>query len=34
MISEFNVFANQPNLRSDERFIVADMGCHLFDLAR
>jgi predicted dehydrogenase len=34
MISGFNVFANQPNLRSDERFIVADMGCHLFDLAR
>jgi predicted dehydrogenase len=34
MISGFNVFANQPNLRSDERFTVEDMGCHLFDLAR
>jgi predicted dehydrogenase len=34
MISGYDVFANQPNLRSDERFIVADMGCHLFDLAR
>jgi predicted dehydrogenase len=34
MISGFDVFANQPNLRTDERFIVADMGCHLFDLAR
>jgi predicted dehydrogenase len=34
MISGFNVFVNQPNLRTDERFIVADMGCHLFDLAR
>lgn len=34
MISGFDVFANQPNLRSEERFILADMGCHLFDLAR
>jgi predicted dehydrogenase len=34
MISGWDVFANQPNLRADERFIVADMGCHLFDLAR
>jgi predicted dehydrogenase len=34
MVSGFDVFANQPNLRTDERFIVADMGCHLFDVAR
>jgi predicted dehydrogenase len=34
MISGFDVFANQPNLRGDERFIIADMGCHLFDVAR
>jgi predicted dehydrogenase len=34
VISGFDVFANQPYLRSAERFIVADMGCHLFDLAR
>jgi predicted dehydrogenase len=34
MISGFDVFANQPSLRADARFIVADMGCHLFDLAR
>lgn len=34
MISGFDVYANQPNLRTDERFIVADLGCHLFDLAR
>jgi D-apiose dehydrogenase len=33
-ISGFDVFANQPNLRTDERFIIADLGCHLFDLAR
>ncbi len=34
MISGFDVFANQPGLRADERFIIADMGCHLLDLAR
>lgn len=34
MISGFDVFANQPGLRDDERFILADLGCHLFDLAR
>jgi predicted dehydrogenase len=34
MISGFNVFANQPNLRTDEQFLIADMGCHLFDVAR
>ncbi len=34
MVSGFNLFANQPSLRNDERFIVADIGCHLFDLAR
>jgi predicted dehydrogenase len=33
-LSGFDVFANQPGLRLDERFIVADMGCHLLDLAR
>jgi D-apiose dehydrogenase len=34
MISGFNVFANQPNLAREEKFIIADLGCHLFDLAR
>jgi predicted dehydrogenase len=34
MISGFDVFANQPGLRLEERFIIADLGCHLFDLAR
>jgi len=34
MISGFDVFANQPGLRLEERFIMADLGCHLFDLAR
>jgi predicted dehydrogenase len=33
-LSGFDVFANQPGLRRDERFILADMGCHLLDLAR
>lgn len=33
-LSGFDVFANQPGLRLDERFILADMGCHLLDLAR
>lgn len=34
MVSGFDVFANQPGLRREERFIIADLGCHLFDLAR
>ena len=34
MVSGFDVFANQPSLRREERFIIADLGCHLFDLAR
>lgn len=34
MISGFDVFGNQPGLRREERFIIADLGCHLFDLAR
>src|SRR5262245_44435855 len=34
MISGFDVFANQPYLKEQPEFIVADMGCHLFDLAR
>ncbi len=34
VISGFDVFANQPGLRADERLIVADLGCHLLDLAR
>jgi predicted dehydrogenase len=34
MISGFDVFANQPGLRAEERLILADLGCHLLDLAR
>jgi predicted dehydrogenase len=34
MVSGFDVFANQPSLAREERFIIADLGCHLFDLAR
>jgi predicted dehydrogenase len=34
MISGFDVFANQPYLREVEQFIISDLGCHLFDLAR
>jgi predicted dehydrogenase len=34
MVSGFDVFANQPGLRGSPQFIVADMGCHLIDLAR
>ena len=34
MVSGFDVFANQPGLRESAQFIVADMGCHLIDLAR
>ena len=33
-VSGFDVFDNQPGLKAEERFILADMGCHLFDLAR
>jgi predicted dehydrogenase len=33
MISGFDVFANQPALRTAERFILLDLGCHLFDAA-
>ena len=34
VISGFDVFANQPYLKDQPEFIVGDMGCHLFDLAR
>jgi D-apiose dehydrogenase len=34
MMTGFDVLANQPHLRDAERFIIADLGCHLFDLAR
>lgn len=34
MITGFDVFANQPGLKQEERFIIADLGCHLIDLAR
>jgi len=34
MISGFDVLANQPSLGREKRFIIADLGCHLFDLAR
>jgi predicted dehydrogenase len=34
VISGFDVFANQPGLREQPNFIIADMGCHLIDLAR
>jgi predicted dehydrogenase len=30
----FDVYATQPYLALDERFVLADMGVHLFDLAR
>jgi predicted dehydrogenase len=33
-ISGFPVFDNQPNLRELERFIIADLGVHILDLAR
>ncbi|MDM4762061.1 Gfo/Idh/MocA family oxidoreductase [Galbitalea sp. SE-J8] len=32
--SSFPVFANQPALRREPRFILLDMGPHLFDVAR
>jgi predicted dehydrogenase len=34
MMTGFDVLANQPHLRDAEQFIIADLGCHLFDLAR
>lgn len=34
VISGFDVYANQPALRDAPNFIIADMGCHLIDLAR
>ena len=30
----FDVFANQPYLAEDERFVIADLGVHLVDLSR
>ena len=32
--SGYDVYANQPYLATDERFIVYDLGVHLFDLTR
>jgi predicted dehydrogenase len=32
--SAFDVYANQPYLATDDRFIVSDLGIHLLDLAR
>jgi D-apiose dehydrogenase len=32
--SAFDVFRDQPYLATDERFILADLGVHLLDLAR
>ena len=32
--SAFDVYASQPYLSTDERFILYDLGVHLFDLAR
>ncbi len=32
--SAFDVYKNQPYLATDERFILYDLGVHLFDLAR
>ncbi len=34
MISGFDLWANQPALRSLERFILTDLGVHLLDTAR
>ncbi|MEQ1826975.1 MAG: Gfo/Idh/MocA family oxidoreductase [Pirellula sp.] len=34
MITGFNVFANQPTLAKQKRFIIVDLGCHLLDYAR
>ncbi len=30
----YDVYANQPYLATDERFIISDLGIHLLDLAR
>jgi predicted dehydrogenase len=34
MITGFDVFANQPDLAKAPECIVADLGCHLLDVAR
>jgi predicted dehydrogenase len=34
MLTGFDVFANQPSLRLQKELIIADLGCHLIDLAR
>jgi predicted dehydrogenase len=34
MVSGFDLFANQPFLKTLERFVLADMGPHLLDTAR
>jgi predicted dehydrogenase len=34
MVSGFDVFANQPFLAEAERFVLADMGSHVLDVAR
>ncbi len=34
MVSGFDVFANQPSLRSLDRFILTDLGTHILDVAR
>ena len=34
MTSGFPVFVNQPSLKELERFVLADMGSHLLDVAR
>lgn len=33
-VSGFDIFANQPTLKNDPEFVIADVGCHLLDLAR
>ncbi|MBX9580511.1 MAG: Gfo/Idh/MocA family oxidoreductase [Gemmataceae bacterium] len=33
-VSGFDIFANQPTLKDDPEFAIADVGCHLLDLAR
>ncbi len=33
-ISGFNVFANQPSLKQESHFIIADLGSHTLDVAR
>ncbi len=32
--NSFPVFDNQPNLKEQEQFIIADMGTHILDVAR